>query len=220
MSEGRRVTLLAAAVAVVGAVLWFPTWLTEKRTMLAATPSSAPGDVEILALRPRSQACLDDVVVPSRPSLMRFRVGTYLGSGQPLDVSLTAPGYGERVRQDTSYIDNALLRLPFDAPARELRARVCIRNVGRRQVALYGGIGPPLTMASRTTVDGSYSTVHLHLSFEHQEQKSILGEAGTVASRMARFRPGWMGEWLFWLLAPLVLLGLPALAVWSFSRSV
>jgi len=211
--------LLAAAVALAGAVLWFPTWLTEERSLLSATPSAAPGDVETIPLRPGSRVCLDDVPVPAARSHMRFRVGTFLQSGQPLEITLAGPRYRAHARQDTSYIDNALLQVPFDEPERDTLAQVCIRNTGDRLVALYGLTGPPLTMPSKTTIDGNYTTTHLTLAFDHEGRKSYLSEAGTIFARMARFRPGWIGEWLYWALVPLLLLGVPALALWSFSRS-
>lgn len=164
-------------------------------------------------LPPDAQACQRPVAVGGEFSGIELLVGTYERRGQPLAVTVRRmedgrilsegriaggyPDFSERVaRMDRSV-------------ARGERVAVCVRNMGDRRIALYGG--PELAKRnSSVAVDGREHATDLTLTFT-TASRSVLSQLPAVFDRASLFRPAWVGPWTFWLLGGLLVLAVPAL---------
>jgi hypothetical protein len=115
------------------------------------------------------------------------------------------------------YADNALLDVPVREPGRDLVVRACLANEGTRRVFAYASndqTRAPLT----STIHGVEVAPVMDLAFFESKRVSIAERLPTIFARMQRFRPGFMGPWLFWPLAVLCVVGLPLAALWTVGR--
>jgi hypothetical protein len=202
-------------VIVVAAIAWWRPFLAQKRDFPAAIPQTVPLYTTPLVGLPRdSSVCFALAVMDRRSAQARFRVTTFSGPGVPLELTIAGPGYRYATRVPGTYSDNELLFVPVRAPAHDLATRICIRNAGARRVALYGVddvTRAPLTV----TRDGRRIAPSVQFAFFEGRPVSLGRRMPTVLARMGAFRPGFMGPWLFWPLALLVIAGIPAGALWS-----
>jgi hypothetical protein len=167
-----------------------------------------------LELRPGSEACQAPIAVSEEFSAVLLSASVRQGAGPPLAVAVrelpggrvlgaarVAPGYrGE--------FDNVRASFPEPIPA-ERRIALCARNVGERPVQLLGG--KPRTAKGTALLDGQPRPSDITAVFLRSESVSILSLLPDIVERAALFHPAWVGEWTFWLLIVLVLIGAPAL---------
>jgi hypothetical protein len=152
---------------------------------------------------------------------VRFRVGSYAKPGPPLLVTVKAPGYASTVRVKAGWEDNIEHQLPLRRPAHDQLATLCIRNAGRRKIALYAAAD---NAQSRVAVFLDHKRIGPtpQLSFFEGRTRSIAQNAGVTAQRMATFRGIFGHEWIVWALAVLFALGTPILvgaALWGATRA-
>lgn len=98
---------------------------------------------------------------------------------------------------------------------------VCIRHAGGAPVEIYGDVASggirdvaalgrhPTLASSDARLDGRKLRADAFLRFPGP-QRSVLAQAPTMIERMSRFRAGWFGPWLPWLLLGLLGLAAPA----------
>jgi hypothetical protein len=164
-------------------------------------------------LRPGQTACQAPVLVSSEFSRVRFQVGTYGRSGEPLELVVRSLRSGRALGQGRlrgGYPDGSQRSVPVGRVAPEEPVEVCIRNAGEHKAALYGSV----TAAAPGTdarVAGAETGTDLTLVFERAEPRSMLATVPDIFRRASVFRPGWVGSWTFWVLALLVGAGVPAL---------
>jgi len=153
-----------------------------------------------------------------------FTVGTYFRSGPPLEVLVRSVRSGRvlgRGRLAGGYPDIA--RAPeHSVPVGELTPRepvdICVRNPGRRRVALYGAPG----LSHRTsslTADGTPINSDVAVRLERGDARSLLTRLPRVFEHAATFKAGWIGAWTFWLLALAVATAVPALLALAVGRA-
>lgn len=210
---------LTLAVLAAGALLFFAPFVTEERPIPVSTVVTppifvAPALIEVPA---GERACLDDVLLDPDADIARFRVGTYGFDGPALVLTLSGPGYREDIRVAGGYGDNAELVLPVAGPRHELVGTACIDNGGRRLIALYGTSEPRTQSRVDVTVGGEPVAADVTLSFWEREPSTVLARTPEILEVMTAFRP--IGPWLTWPLLALVLLGVPALALWALQRA-
>lgn len=215
----RAAVALAGAILVVVAIAAFVPFITEDRAVPVSTPSTnsmfiAPALIEV---PPGERACLDDVLLDPEADIARFRVGTYGFEGPPLALTLFAAGFREDVRVGPGYADNAEIDVALDGPPRELIGTACISNGGRRLIALYGTAEDRTLSRVDVTVDGEPVSADIALSFWERERSTVLARTPEILELMTAFRP--IGPWLTWPLLFLVLIGMPALALWALNRA-
>ena len=219
----RRAGLIAAlaglAAVVAGAVVWWSPWLTRERDYPASIPQPSPlYSTPVIQLRHGQQTCFGPAVMDTRSEQARFRVGTFFRSGQPLTMSISGPGYRVVRHVPGTYADNDLLSVTVPAPRADFAARVCLRNDGRRRVAIYAA--DDRTKAPyETRVDGRIVTANPQFAFFERRPASIEDRLPTIVRRMEVFRPGFMGPWLFWPLFVLMAAGVPLLALGALARA-
>lgn len=206
--------VLALAAFVVFAAVPF---LTKKRDQPSAVTSPSPLQfVSLDVIKPRQQLCMDDITIEPHSRQARFRVGTYGKSGPPIAVDMSGSGFRASATIGGGYPDNKLQTIPVDPPPASELIRVCFRNQGRVKIALYSAGD---RARSRAIVSEAGHAVYPTPAFGFWDGKprSIAGEAGLTAQRIAVFRGPLGYTWVVWLVAALTLLGLTvglALALW------
>lgn len=219
----RPATLAVAAgllVILLAALAWWRPFLTKARDYPAAIPQTVPlYTTPTIPVRAGGRVCFEPAVMDRRSEQARFRVTTFGGPGVPLELSIVGRGYRSVTRVADAYTDNAQVTVDVPPPAHDLATTICLRNVGARRVALYGVddvTRAPLTV----TRDGRRIVPSVQFAFYERRPVSIARRLPTVVARMAAFRPGFMGPWLFWPLALALLVALPAGALWSIWQGV
>ena len=145
-----------------------------------------------------------------------IRVGTYGGPPSALRLEIAGPGVREAVAVPPTYADGAVVSVPVDPPRDPVVARVCIRNQGNRQVALYAGADR--YSRSETRVDGGAGRGATSSSRSRKRgEQSLAARLPAAVERMQGFRLG--APWLTWIVGVLFLAGVPAGAVWAFAAS-
>lgn len=128
-------------------------------------------------------------------------VVTVRRDGRALARGRLAPGFEGQASRHVS-LDHAV------QPARGLS--VCYLNRGGRTLLLYGS--GPSARGNEVTIAGKGKFLALQMDLT-REPRSALSMLGTVADRAGQQRPAPAGPWLVWVLAAVVLVVVPAVAV-------
>jgi hypothetical protein len=213
---GAAVLLVLAGAGLVALAL---TAATDKRDLaftLGVVPSSVAAHV-----RPGAQICQVSIAAPADFTRVRLRAGGGLAPGPPLALTVldnqshVVLGHG---RVPGGYRDPTDQSAEVGRVAGEQRIAVCVRNLGARRVTIYGNTGAAAP-TSRAYVDNRGVGVDLTLVFLRSRPRSMLATLPHAFERASVFRPGWVGPWLYWLLAAAVLLGIPVLLARALSAS-
>jgi hypothetical protein len=198
-------------VAVAGLIVAFAVVAGESRNT-AFTLGVAPG-LPAAELRPGAEVCQTPVAVAEAFDGVRMQVGTYRRQGPPLAVSIRKPDGGRVLaagRIPGGYADVSQPEVQLDSTvAAGPRVAICVRNSGQRKVALYGG-SELAHSGTSAKIDGRDEGTDLTLVFV-RPPTSLLSQTSEIFERASLFRPVWIGPWAYWLLAGLLLLGVPAL---------
>jgi hypothetical protein len=212
--------LAGLAVILFGALAWWRPFLTDDRVYLASIPQPAAlYSAPPIDLRPGDNVCIGPVVMDTYSELASFRVGTFGRPGTPLELTITGNGYRHAARSPGGYADASLVQVPVPAPRQDTLVRICFENPGRRSVTIYGA-DDRTRKPTTVTRNGTEITAAPHIAFYEAKPVSIADRLPTTFARMDRFRPGFMGPWLFWPLAVLCVVGLPLGALWVLWRGV
>ena len=212
MRDTRRPALVVfAAVFVLGAAgLLVAAGIDDRR--LAFTLGVQSTQVATV-LQPGSTACQGPIAVPADARSVRFPVGTFGAPGPRLEVfTQTAGVAAARSSVAAGYADGATVSAAPGGIASGQRIELCVRNAGRRKVALHGG-APAAARTSILEVDGLDVGTDLSLVFERGEPRSMLSALGDAFGRAALFHPAWVSAGQLWVLAALLVTALPAALV-------
>ena len=212
-----------AAVAVYVLVLVLFGWFIAKPYLRAQhdtpteTPSPQPISSTALDVVPGGQRlCMAGVAMTKQSQRMRFTIGTYHKPGPPLVVSVKAPGYAITTRVRAGWPDNLTHNIAVPTPKRDQAVTVCIRNAGRRDIALYAA-GDAAQSRVAVSLQGKPVGPTPSLAFFESHTQSIADNASLTAQRITVFR-GFLGHtWVVWTLAVLFAIGMPILmgiALW------
>jgi hypothetical protein len=201
MRRGGAAALLVTAA--VGLVALAVEAAGDKRD-LAFTLGVVP-TIMAAELRPGATVCQAPIYVPDEFSRVSFRTGGF--PEQRLTVTVIGIPSGRLLASGRATSSDP------SAAVREVRAEqkvgVCVRNDGRQQVSLFGNAAAasPLSGAilGKRGLDTDVSFVF------RDERRSLLAQLPRAFERASVFRPGFVGAWLFWVLAAAVLIGLPLL---------
>jgi hypothetical protein len=210
----------AAVVAVVGLALvaagalieWRP-FLTRDRAVVTATPSlSGLFERAEVPVRPREVACVSPVPISRTTGRVQLALTT-LTSPRPQPLVVTAEGaggYRSRIRAASYPVGPASgVDVPIRPPARDVVGRVCVRNAGRRRIALIGTTETRSLTGATTTVDGRRRRADVALTLLEATPRSLLDRAGKVLDRASAFTGGLAPTWLLWPLTVLLAAGVP-----------
>jgi hypothetical protein len=205
--------VLVLAVFAVGALAFYVPHLTEKRTVVASTPSllGLSSSKEIL-VRGGQQACIGPV--PLEPGIRRVQMVLHARGPQaaPVDVELRGTGYrGSGRFEGYPAGGNATVQADVQpAPPSDADGVLCLRNTGRRAVGLGGTDEPVSSSLPATAVDGEPAgNVDPAITFLDGPPASMLSRAGTILGRASDFTGGVIPLWLLWPLTLLFVLGAP-----------
>jgi hypothetical protein len=215
----RRVVVIAfLGTACLGVLALVLVGARDKRE-LAFTLGVLPATVAA-ELDPGETACQTPVNVPTEFDGVRFQVGTYRRPGPPLSVVIRSasgrPLAGGRLPAGYPDVSQPVVAV---GPVRaSQRVKVCLRNRGRRRLALYGNLGVAAPV-SEARIGSRALNTDLTLVFERAKPRSTLSLLPDVFDRASLFRPGWVGAWTFWLLTVVLLVGIPVLLALALARS-
>ena len=207
----RRAALIAVLTfALAGAAVVAIAGASRERTLAftLGVPSSAP----VVVLRAGDTACQAPIAVPVGFDGVELQPGTFRAAGSPLEVVVRRSPDGAllaRGRLAADYADVERETIHVGAVPAGDEIAVCITNVGARRTALYGG-ADAAARTSTATLDGRPTGADLDLVFR-TGARSTLALVPNMLRRMALFRGGGIGPWLYWLLLAAVLFGGPAL---------
>ncbi|HYM55807.1 MAG TPA: hypothetical protein VES97_10615 [Solirubrobacteraceae bacterium] len=201
----------AVVLVVLLATLIVP-YLDQRRRIATEVPQPAPlFAVALVELLAHQQTCADQIgLLPGR-QVAEMRIGTFGKPPSPLLVTFLAPGYRASASVPPTYVDNALIEIPFSGPGKVLQGSVCVRNQGHTHVALYAS-DDRTKSRSATTVDGRPWPANFDLAFYAARERSLLDQAGTIMRRLRLFHAH-VGLGLLWLLAVLFAIGVPLAGV-------
>jgi hypothetical protein len=98
--------------------------------------------------------------------------------------------------------------IPIDPPPRTELVTVCFTNKGMRRVALYGSNDRTRSRLF-VTANGHRDGVAPQIAFYEAKPVSIADRASSLATRVVAFHAFLGHTWMAWLLAALVLAGVP-----------
>lgn len=211
--------LVALAVLVAGMGYMIPSWLLDDRDYLAVTPQ--PPAVEWpteLVLTAQGRLCMNMVALDEHSEEARIQtVGT--GRAVPLEISLRGEGYFARGRARADWRPGEVVVLPVDPPRDSVVATLCVHNAGQEDVALAAVVD---RRRSRSAVYSNGVVVQpgFVVQFAEREPVSILERLPDSVRRMSVLRPGVVSDVTLWPLLVLFVVGIPALALWAFARSL
>jgi hypothetical protein len=215
--RSHRVVVWVVAAGVVSLALTAA--LRESRLALSlGVTAGAP----VASLQPDQVVCQRPIVVPAGGDFETVvaSLGTYSRPGAPLLVTVEnmSGGLVAMGRLAGGYPDigrRPQQRIKLDRTVRAERVAVCIRNSGRRRVAVYGGNIDLAARSSSAYVNGNPIGADLSLEFE-REPRSIASMAPLLLERAALFRFPGSGAWTYLGLAILLAVACP----WLLLRSV
>ena len=164
-------------------------------------------------LNPGQEVCQAPIDVPDEFSKVQMKVGTLGRPGQPLAVTVREFPGGATLARGTlpgGYADNQNQTVALQSVSGGRRVSVCVRDAGRRPVALYGGAGAA-ARTSAARIGARNLGTDLTLVFKRDEDSSVLSLLPEMFERASLFHPGWAGPWLFWTLLAAMVLGVPFL---------
>ena len=206
----------------VACIAWFVPYLTRERENVAGVPVPTPFVAQAhVVMRPGAEACLSDVAFDTDAEVVEVTALTVPRSRPTLKILAEAPGYRETATVPGGSEPLTALRAPIDPPERSVIGTLCIENSGKRRIDLLGttdsrtAVGRPITR-----VDGAEVAPDLSVRLLSTDTGSVLERLGQLIDRAAAFKPGLFGAPIFlWVVALLLALGAPALAVYSLVSS-
>jgi hypothetical protein len=206
------VTALAAAAILIGALLWFRPYVTKKQVSISAV--AVPNALSVTTpyqLAPGEQACMTAVAVEPNSLAAQFELHPATPSpqgGPPVALVLSAPGYRSVSRLAGGY-PGGLATLPVTPPKHSLLASACFVDEGHTDVVLVGSSEPRTYSRSTMSVGGASVVGDVALTLFDTHPSSLLARAGTIFGHASNLTDHLIPVWLIWILAVLVLFGVP-----------
>jgi hypothetical protein len=212
MTARRGLTGFGVVVAV-GMIVLLAAGTTAKytRAFSVGVPDVAP----VATVYKGQQACESPIPAPSAFGSLQIW-GSAVGGNSLMAVSVTdAKSSAVLSRGQTLVMQGmSVYPVPLSAAVPAGRpVRVCLVNATGPPVYLYGS--GQANSAVHLTVAGKPVPLGIALVAVRPQPQSLLSQLSTVFSRAALFRPGWVGQWTFWvlLIAVAVAMGLAGAAV-------
>lgn len=210
--------VLGAAVIVVVALVAFVPFLDQRRDVLAASPGPpAMFRLTTVEIAPQHRLCLDHFALGPRTQVLRMSPGTFRRPGPRLNFEISPAGFPPQRVTVAGYADNAALALPIDAPPHAVAGRICVTNVGRHSVVFPATNELRSMSRTESRVDGALQNSDVSFSLLERRPGSIAGRFGDVMRNATFWWP--IGAWAGWVLAVLVCVLVPSLALWATSRA-
>lgn len=210
-SRAARATL---AAFVAGVVVLLLVAATDERHLAfsLAVRASEPG----VGVLPGQEACQRDVDVEQAFDSLTILPAAYLMPVPRLDARVLDRASGRLLAAGVlpdGHPENKATTIKLDRGVpKGGRVDVCLRNAGVRKVALFSGPGTD-NEPSFATLDGRFIQSDVLIDFVRSKPRTTLSLIPEIFRRAALFHPAWVGAWTFWLLAALLLVGVPVALV-------
>ena len=212
-----RGVLAVAGALIVAVVVLTIAWAVKERPFTASIPQAPPLDeVALVRLPAGGEVCERGITILPRSQVAEIRIGTRGAPPVPLTYAVSGRGYRTSGTVEPTWVDNALIPIALDPPDRPVHGTFCVRNDGRRSVDLYGAGGKSQTSAV-TESGGRRLPANVVLALRERNAATVASRTGQLADRASAFRPP--GPVVLWLLAILVVAGVPLAVGWAMWRA-
>jgi hypothetical protein len=208
-----------AVVGLVGVRWWLP-WFFNSHEVTASTPAPRPRvDRSVVTVTPTSPVCISGVPIDRSDQVVAFTASPAATTSPPLHITLTAPGYRDRVTAPGGYAPMQPIRAPIAVPPRALSATVCAAPQS-------GSLALLATDEARTrslpipTQNGTRLHPSVALTFYRRDHASIAGEIGTMADRAHVVGTPFLPPWLIAAIVILSALALAPAIAWALAMSL
>jgi hypothetical protein len=219
-----RAALAAFAAVLALAAIPAIAHLTERREMIASTPSAYTGLTVPLPLPASGIACADEILFDTDARIARF--GATAPKGEPAPpLEIEARGntegkwrsdYADTARIPGGWRGTRQFDLPLRPPAQAGFGTFCVRNLGDRPMSLVGSEDGRAYSRPTVKINGEPSPIELQLWLMEPGKRSLLARSGAVMEHASTLRP--FGAWWWWLGA-LAVLALAPLGIGAAIRS-
>jgi len=204
VSSARLAIALAALLLIAGAIkTWWP-FVTIERAVITSTPSPGPrvADAIEIPLRPRSRMCVGPLTIDRTTARAAFTVGAPRSGTADLTVVAAGNSYRRAARLDVDLLPAGTpVSARVGSPPRHVTGEVCIRNDGRRPIALFGTSNPEWIGLARTSIDGQEVVNQgMALTLLEERPRSILDRLGTIVRHATDLTGGAVPFVLGWLI--------------------
>jgi hypothetical protein len=193
--------LTFALVTALGFVLLLVAAATDDRT--TALTLDVPDVQDAATLNPGQETCESPIASPASFGGVRAwaQAGGFPGVAVGVSVrrSVSNGVISRGLLAVTSVVPGAFSATLRPAVPAGQKFAICLKNDGPGRVALLGSV--PVTRSVALTVDGRPVPLELSLVLLRSHPRSLLSSVPTMFDRAALFRPGWVGAWVFWVLA-------------------
>lgn len=205
-------TVLIAAGVLLGALLWFRPYLTKKQASVSAVPApNALTAINPYPLAPGQQVCMTSVAVEPNSLAAQFQLHPAKPGpqgGPPVTMVLSAPGY-RSVSQLAGGYPGGLATVSMTPPRHSLLGTACFIDRGNTGVVLLGSAEARTVSRSATSIAGVSVVGDVSLTLLDTRPGSLLEQAGTIFGHASNLTDHLIPVWLVWILAVLVLCGVP-----------
>jgi hypothetical protein len=215
-----RIALLAPLVVAIAALAGFLPFLTREREVVVATPQPPPlFQPAPITLLLGAEVCPGPLRIDGGADVVRV-VGERFSEGDAtvLHVAVSGPGYAA-ARTYRDYAPGQALDVALPRPPRPLAAKLCVANYGDRAGLVQGNGEGRGQGALTTTLNGRPSPVSLVVTLLRERRQSVLARLGETFRHAAALQPGFAPAGVLWVLAVLVLLGVPAAVTVALRRA-
>ena len=197
-------------------------WLTAQHQETASTPGlGALFQRAEVHVKRGQQACIRPVFFSSETQVARLRVLAPRAPVPALQITATAPGYrsGARVsRYDVG--GDTLVTANLKDPGQVRVGQLCVKNVGRHQMSLVGTNEARSQVVADTVLDGQPIVgTDVELTLLHRGTTDYVASVGDVLRHASTLAATWTPTWLLWPLLILLVIGVPAGAVFALARA-
>ena len=219
-AAGIAIGVAAVILLVVGVARMLP-FVTEQRQIVSSVPVPPPlFTISPVAIDPGRRACTDQVALDERSGVAAVRAVPRTRDVPRLTLTARAGDYRARTPfRGGLGVHRDVLEASFAAPPGPRRATVCVRNDGRRRIALVGTEEPRTATRSVTRISGVIQP-DLALTIYEPGRRSLLAAAGEILDRAALYKAGFLRGWMLAPLALLVLAGVPLGVLWALGHAL
>ncbi|MGN6372007.1 MAG: hypothetical protein ACTHM1_03320 [Solirubrobacteraceae bacterium] len=212
-----------AAFLLAGAFIWYKPFLERDSQPPASIP--APPPMFVVAPFPvpaHREACMRSVTLDpnGRVATFQLRPAKPLpAGGPPVDLVLSAPGYKAVASVPGGYPGGGV-SVPVTPPRRPEIGTACFVNRGTTSVVFTGTTEARTIARPTTTVAGRPVPGDIALSFFDSRSRSLLSRLDEVFSHASALTDRLVPTWLIWGIAICAALGMPAMVIVAFCRSL
>jgi hypothetical protein len=222
-STATLAAIVAAAVALLGALLLFGSYLLHREKPVLGTPGPrAAFTASEFTLPAHQRACMSGVTISPHMHVAQFELREPPGSSHgspPIDVLLSGPGY-EALAHAPSEQSEGPVEVQIEPPPRSLIGSVCLINRGPSAAILVGSREPRSRTRSQLTIAGKPTSGDIALTFLSGRPRTRLSRLAEVFDHASDLTDQLIPAWLIWIVAISVALGVPLATVAVVRRAL